>query len=134
MAALMQTGNAGGFFQNGAAGERLLTDQLADHALAHESGGGGAGGGVGKEQLHVFLTRIAAIDAIDGTGFALDTARDFDGFKVLVRRIGGAVGIVDGKGDFGDVARRARSGTGEDHIVHFGAAHRGRAVLAHHPA
>ncbi len=134
MAALMQSGDAGGFFQDGAARQRLLADQQADLALAHEGGRTGARRGVGEENLHIALAHVAAIDAIDAAGLALDAARDFDRVEIGVgaRRL--AVGIVDEQRDFGDVAGRAPGAAGEDHIVHLAAAHRGGAGLAHHPA
>ncbi len=42
MAALMQSADAGGLFQDGAAGERLLADEEPDLALPHKGGGAGA--------------------------------------------------------------------------------------------
>ncbi len=65
VAALVQACDAGGFFQDRAAGERLLADEQADLALAHEGGGSGAGRGVGEENLHVALAHVAAVDAVD---------------------------------------------------------------------
>jgi len=132
--ALVQAGNAGGLFQDGAAVERLGADQHADLALAHESGRGRARGGVGEEQLDVALAHVAAVDAVDRTGLALDLARDLDRFIFVVGRVGAAVGIVDEQRHFGDVARRASGAAGEDDVVHLRAAHRGRPRLAHHPA
>ena len=86
MAALVQAADAGGFFQDGAARQRLLADQEADLALAHKGGRARAGRGVGEENLHVALAHVAAIDAIDAAGFALDAARDFDRVVIGVRR------------------------------------------------
>ena len=86
MAALMQAADAGGFFQDGAARQRLLADQKADLALAHKGGRTGARRGVGEEYLHIALAHIAAIDAIDAAGLALDAARHFDGVEIVVRR------------------------------------------------
>ena len=86
MAALVQAADAGGFFQDGAARQRLLADQKADLALAHKGGRARARRGVGEEYLHVALAHVAAIDAIDGARLALDAAGNFDGVELVVRR------------------------------------------------
>ena len=86
MPALMQAADAGGFLQDGAARQRLLADEKADLALADEGGRTGAGRGVGEEYLHVALAHVAAIDAIDAAGFALDPARNLDRLVSGVRR------------------------------------------------
>ncbi len=130
----MQAGNSGGFFQDGAAGERLLADQKADLALTHEGGRAGARRGLGEEDLHVALAHVAAIDAIDRAGLALDAARHFDGVVFVPGAGRGAIGVVDEERDLGHVARRAPARAGEDHVVHLAAAQRGRARFAHHPA
>ena len=132
--ALMQAADAGGFLQDGAPRQRLLADQKTDLALADKGSRAGAGGSVGEENLHVALAHVAAIDAIDAAGLALDAAGDLDRLIVIEGRAGGAVAIVDEDGDFGDVAGGAAGATRKDHIVHLAAAHRGGAGLAHHPA
>ena len=86
VAALMQAADAGGFFQDGAARQRLLADQKADLALAHKGGRARARRGVGEENLHVALAHVAAVDAIDAAGLALDAARDFDRVVFVVGR------------------------------------------------
>ena len=92
MAALVQPADAGGFFQDGAARQRLLADQKADLALAHKGGRAGARRGIGEENLHIALAHVAAIDAIDAAGFALDAARDFDGVEIGIGAARRAVG------------------------------------------
>ena len=49
-------------------------------------------------------------------------------------RAGRAIGIVDEQRHFRDISGGTPRRAGEDHIVHFAAAHRGGAGLAHHPA
>ena len=134
VAALVQAANAGGFFQDGAARQRLLGNQQADLALAHKGSGAGARRGIGEEYLNIALAHVAAVDAIDAARFALDTARDLDGLEVVKGAAGGAVGVVDEQGDFRDIACRTPGAAGENHIVHFATAHGGGARLAHHPA
>ncbi len=134
MAALVQPGDAGGFFQDGAPVERLLADEQADLALPHEGGGACARRGIGKEYLHVALAHVAPVDAVDRSRFALDAPRDFDGVIFVVSRARVAFGIVDEESHLGHVARRPSGGTREDHIIHFAAANRGGACFAHHPA
>ena len=84
VAALMQAGDAGGFFQDRAARERLLADEQADLALPHEGGRAGARRGIGEENLHVALAHVAAVDAIDRSRLALDAARNLDRIVFVV--------------------------------------------------
>ena len=134
MAALVQPANTGGFFQDGAARQRLLRDQQADLALAHERCRTGAGRRIGKENLNVTLAHIAAIDAIDAAGLALDATRHFDGVEIGIGAADRAVAIVNEQRHFRDIARRTPGAAGKDHIVHLRTAHGRGARLAHHPA
>jgi len=59
----VQPADAGGFFQDGAACQRLLRDQKPDLALTHKGGGTGARRGVGEENLHVALAHVTAVTA-----------------------------------------------------------------------
>ncbi len=130
----VQTGDAGGVFQHAAALFGLGLDDLADLALVDERGRTGAGGGVGEQDLHVTRAHVAAVDAIDRSGLALDTAGDFEQLAVVHRRRRGAIGIVDRHRHFGVVARGTVAGAGEDHRVHVGGAQRLVGGLAHRPA
>src|SRR6185312_12409432 len=134
MAALVQAADAGGLLQNGAARQRLLRDQKTDLALAHKGGRAGAGGGIGEEDLHIALAHVAAVDAIDAAGLALDAAGNLDRVALGVRRARGVIAIVDEDRNFRDIAGRPARRTCKDHIVHLAAADRGGAGLAHHPA
>ena len=134
VAAGMQAGDAGGVFQHAAARFGLRLDDFADLALVDEGGRARAGGGVGKENLDIAGTDVAAVDAVAGSGVALDAAGDFQDFGVIDRRGRGAVGIVDGHHHFGVVARGAVAGAGKDHGVHVGGAQRFVRSLAHRPA
>ena len=78
VAARMQAGDAGGFFQHAAALLGLGLDDLADAALMHQRRRARAGRGVGEQDLHVAGAHLAAVDAIGGAGLALDAARDLD--------------------------------------------------------
>ncbi len=75
--ARMQSSDAGGIFQHAAALIGACLNDFADLALVDESWGPRAGGGVSKKNLHVARAHVAAVDAIDGTGFALDASRNF---------------------------------------------------------
>ncbi|MGY4472180.1 hypothetical protein ACVWWK_007889 [Bradyrhizobium sp. LB9.1b] len=133
VAAGMQTGDAGGVFQHAAALLGLGLNDLADLALVDEGRRARAGGGVGEQNLHVAGAHVAAVDAIDRTGLALDAAGDFQKLAVVHRRRRGAIGIVDRHRHFGVVARRTIAGAGEDHRVHVGSAQRLIGGLAHRP-
>ena len=134
VAAGVQAGDAGGVFQHAAALFGLGLNDLADLALVNQRRRTRAGGGIGKQDLHVAGAHVAAVDAIDRAGLALDPARDFQDLAVVDGRRRGAIGIVDRHDHFGVVARRAVAGTGEDHRVHVGGAQRFVRGLAHRPA
>ena len=123
-AADMEASDPGRFLQHGAAVGRPGRNDRADAALADERRRVGAGRGIGEEQRHVLRAHVLAVDTVGAAGAALDAADDL-----------GLGAVHFGKqGHFGEVARRARGGAGEDHVFHAGAAHRFRAVLAHRPA
>ena len=134
VAAGMQAGDAGGVFQHAAALLGLGLDDLADLALVHQRRRTRAGRGIGEQDLHVAGAHVAAVDAIDRAGLALDAAGDFQELAVVDRGRRGAIGIVDRHHHFGVVARRAVAGAGEDHRVHVGGAQRFVRGLAHRPA
>ena len=83
VAAGMQAGNAGGFFQHAAALLGLGLDDLADAALMHQRRRPRAGRGIGEHDLHVAGAHFAAIDAVAGAGLALDAAGDFQAVLVV---------------------------------------------------
>jgi len=118
VAARMQPGNAGRFFENQAARLRLGGDDLADLALAHHRRRARAGGGVGEQQLHIAGAHFAAVDAIGGARFAFDAARDLDRFGVVEGGGRASVRVVEDEADLGEVARGALAGAREDHVVH----------------
>ena len=92
VAARMQAGNAGGFFEHAAALLGLGLDDLADAALVHQRGRARAGRGVGEQDVDVAGAHLAAVDAVGRALFALDPARDVE-LLVLVelrRRLAGA--------------------------------------------
>ena len=93
MAAGVQAGNAGGFFEHAAALLGLGLDDLADAALVHQRGRARAGRGVGEQDLHVAGAHLAAVDAVGGARLALDPARDVEGLVLveLGRRLARAV-------------------------------------------
>jgi hypothetical protein len=77
-----------------------------------------AGGGVGEQQRHVLGANVAAIDPVGGTRPTLDTAGNLALAFVAVRaRI-----PIDQDRDFGENARRAGGGSGEDDVFHAVAA------------
>ena len=134
VAALVEAGDAGGLLEDAAAGLGPGVDQLGDLALADEGRRLGAGRGVGEEHGDVAGAGLLARHLVGRAGVAGDAADDGQVVVVVEAGGGAAVAVVDGQGDFGVVAGRARAGAGEDHVVHAVAAHRRRAVLAHHPA
>ena len=77
VAAGMQAGDAGGVFQHAAALFGFGLNDLADLALVDQRRRTRAGGGIGKQDLHVAGAHVAAVDAIDRARLALDAARDF---------------------------------------------------------
>ena len=130
----MQAGNARGLFQDLAALGGLGGDDAADLPLLHQRRRMGAGGGIGKEGLHVTRAGIGAIDAIGRPHLTLDAARHLDHVFIIVGGRRGTAGIVDRQHHFGHVAGRAAGRAGEDDIVHAGGAHGLVGAFAHHPA
>ena len=126
LAADVQPGDSGGFLQHHPAFGRLGGDYGGDLALADQRWGVRAGGGIGKNQRYVFGPHVAAVNAVGTARAAFDPADDLQ-LAIVVP------GIAM-EHHFGEVARRARCGTGEDHVFHPAAAHRFGRVFAHHPA
>ena len=93
--ARIEPGNAGRLFEQRPALHRLGGDQFADLALTHHGRRAGAGRGIGEQQLHVARPDLAAVDAIDRAGLALDAARDFEHVGGVERRRRRAVLIVE---------------------------------------
>src|SRR5690606_1197480 len=71
----VQARNAGRLFEQRAARLRLRLDQFTDTPLPDHGGRAGARRLVGEKKLHILGARLLAIDAIDGAGLALDSAR-----------------------------------------------------------
>ena len=134
MAASMQAGDTGGVFQHTAALLRFGLDDLADTALMDERRRAGAGGGIGKKNLHVARAHLPPIDAIAGPGFAFDPAGNLQRILVVESRRCRARRIVDGNRHLGIVAGRAAVGPGKDHVIHGRGAHGFVRGFAHHPA
>ena len=134
VAAGMQAGHAGGFFQHAAALFGFGLDDFADAALMHEGGRARAGRSVGEHDLHVTGADFTAVDAIGGAGLALDAPRDFDAVGIVEGGGRRALRIVDRDRDFGVVARRTAVVAGEDDVVHRRGAHGVVGRLAHDPA
>ena len=134
LAARMQPADSGGFLENAAAGLRLGRNDLADLALAHHGGRARARRSVGEQQLHVAGAHFAAVDAIGRTLLALDPPGDFENVGIVEHGGRRARAVVERQDHLGVVARRARAGAGEDHVVHAGRAHLLVGILAHDPA
>ena len=71
----MQAGNTCCFLQQSAACLRLSRDKFTNASLPDHRRRSGTGGHIGEQELHILGADILAIDAIHGTGFALDAAR-----------------------------------------------------------
>ncbi len=130
----MQTRNACGLFQKRTACLRLGLNEFTDTALPDHGRRARARGLVRKQQLHVLGAGVLAIDAVDRSRFALDTARDLQFIGIVEACRGAAVLIVEKKRHFSRIARWARAGTGENDVIHAGCAHVLVGVFAHNPA
>ncbi|EHJ60788.1 hypothetical protein NSU_2170 [Novosphingobium pentaromativorans US6-1] len=129
LAAHVEAGDASCFFQHRAAFGRFGGDDCGDLALTDQRGRMRAGRGVGEDQRHVLGAHVAAVDAIGAARPALDPAHDFKLFALAVDG-----GGLAGQDDFGEAARGAAGGAGEDHVFHAAAAHRLGRAFAHDPA
>ena len=85
VAAGVKAGDAGGVFQHAAALFGFGLNDLADLALVNQRRRTRAGRGIGKQDLHVAGAHVAAVDAIDRAGLALDAARDFQNLAIVHR-------------------------------------------------
>ena len=134
VAARVQAGDAGGLFENEAAGLRLGIDDLGDLPLAHQRRRARAGRDIGEQQLHVAGAHVLAVDAVGRARLAFDAARDLQRVVLIVLGRCAAVVILHGDHDFRHVAGRALGGAGEDDVVHARGAHRLVGAFAHDPA
>lgn len=134
VAARMQTGDSGGVFQHAAALVGTRLNDFADLTLVDEGRRTRAGGGVSEQNLDVARAHVAAVDAIDRTGFAFDAPGNFQHFLIVHRGRRRAIGIVDGHRHFGVIARGAVAGACEDHSVHVRGTQRLVRRFAHRPA
>ncbi len=132
--AVVQAGDAGGFFEQRAAVGRTGGDQRADAALADDGGRTRAAGGVGEQKRHVARAHIAAVDLVERAFAALDAPGDFQRVGVVERGGCRAVGIVQYQRHFRDVAGGLLRRAAEDDVVHFGTAHFLGRGFGHHPA
>src|SRR5205814_2233136 len=89
---------------------------------------------VGEQRLHVPRPRVLAVDAVVRADAALYAALNLQFGLVLKRRRRGALRVVQGQHDLGDVARGTAGGPGENHVLHLAAAQAARAAFAHGPA
>ena len=121
----MQPRDARRFFQHHPAFGGLGRDHLRDLALADERGAVRAGRGIGEGQRDILGPHIAAVEAIGAACAAFDPA---DHFQFVARIVRAA------QHDFGEIARRAGFGAGEDHVFHPARAHGFGRVFAHDPA
>ena len=130
----VQARDAGRLLEHAPALLRLGLDDLADAPLMHHRGRTRAGGGVGEQDVHVARAHLAAVDAVERPGIALDPARDVE--RLVLVELGGrlARAVVDLDRHLGIVASRPVVGAGKDHVVHVGGAQRLVRGLAHHPA
>ena len=134
VAALVQPRDPRRFLEDPAAVLRLGVDQLGDLALAHQRRRGRAGRGVGKQHLHVARAHILGVDLVGAARVAGDPPHHVENVRLVERRRCQPVGVVEQQRDFREIARGPCRGAGKDHVFHPVATHRGRPVLAHHPA
>ena len=134
VAPAVQTGDAGGIFEDAAARLRFRGDQFADLTLAHQGGRARAGRGIGEKQLHVAGAHLLAVDTVGRALLALDPAGDFENVAVVEGGRGAALAVVERQSHLGHVASRALARSAEDDVVHPRAAHVLERAFAHHPA
>ncbi len=134
LAARLQPRDAGRLLQQQPAFCRSRLDQCGDAALADNRARLCARRRIGEQQLHIARPRLAAVDAVNGAGAALDSPHDLDPVAIVDRERRIARAVIENERDFGDVGGRTAGGPGKDHIVHRAAAHPPRRGLTHHPA
>jgi hypothetical protein len=115
-------------------GARAGVDELGNLPLPDERRRARTRRRIGKEHRHVARPHLAPVRPPDRARVALDPARDLDLVGIVEADGRGAVGVVERHRDLGEGARRTAGRSGEDHVLHPLAAHRGRTILAHDPA
>src|SRR3954453_12415291 len=90
--------------------------------------------GIRKEQLYVPRAHFAAVDAVGGTTATGDAPAHLDGRGFVVGEGSVAGAVVDAQRHFGEIARRAVAGAGENDVIHLAAAQPLCRGLAHDPA
>ena len=130
----MHTHNACGLFQQPPAIRRLGVNDRVDMPLRHDGMRAGAERAVGKQQLHVPGAHFALVDEEGGAVAPPNAATDLDRVRVVERRWGATVLVVDDDPDFGEIPGRAGRSSVEDDVVHFGRTHAAGGVFPHRPA
>ena len=133
VASRMQTLYARGFLKQTASLRRFRADQCAYPALVNHCGRMGSGRKIGEQQLHVTRPHVPTVDFVVRTRTSFDPAHDLQLARVVELRRRISVRIVEGQGNFGDVARRPIVGAPENHVVHLAATHLLRRGFAHYP-
>jgi phosphoribosylamine--glycine ligase len=85
-------------------------ETFTDAALANHRRRACAGGGISKEQRHIFGAHFLTVEAIGRALFALNAARDFNQIGIVESRRRRAIRIVENECDFSCVAGRAIAG------------------------
>ena len=114
-----ELGDAGGFFEDGAAFLGLGGEDLIDLTLRHDGVGGAADAGVHEEVVEIAEAAEGAVEAVFGTAIAEDAAGDGDFVEIDFE---GLLAIGHGECDFCHAEGFAFLGAVENDVCHFTAA------------
>ena len=133
VAALVEARNTRRFFEDAAAVLRLGVDQFRDLALPNKRRRMRTSRRIGEQHLNVARPHVLGIGLVGRSRVARNPADDVQ--LVLIVETGRCepFAVVDRQRHLGEISGRTGGGAGEDHVFHTAAAHRGRAIFAHHP-
>ena len=140
----LEAGDAGGFLDHGAAVLRFGTQDLADAALFDDGVAFRSQTGAHEEVLYVAQAGGTAVDEVFAFARAVEAAGDgdlrilgrvavLDGLQLVRRILVVDVGVHQGHGDVSHAERLAVAGSGEDHVLHAGAAEALGGLLTENP-
>ncbi|OQB95849.1 MAG: hypothetical protein BWX86_01052 [Verrucomicrobia bacterium ADurb.Bin122] len=124
-------GDAGGFFEDGAALLGFGGKDLVDLALRHDRVAGPADAGVHEQLLDVLQAARLAVEEVLALPVAVHAAHDLDLVKLAAELL---LAIGQEQRDFAQLRRFAGVGALENDVLHLAAAQGLGALFAQHPA
>ena len=124
-------GDAGSFFENGAALLGLRRENLVNLALSHDRVASPADAGIHEKFLNVLQAAGLPVERVFALAVAVDAAGDFDFVKFAAKLF---FAVREEQRNLAQLGGLASVGAFEDDVLHLAAAQGFRALLTEHPA